>query len=403
MLRSSIPVLVLGLTASLPAQSDDFGEWAELFNGKDLEGWHTAKPSQAGGENLWAVEDGALANIRGGVNDICTVEEFEDYELEIEYKIPQGGNSGVYLRGQIEIQIADSYRDGKKKEKLGNGDAGAVYGGDFIALENAQNPPGEWNKYHVLHIGHRITVWHNGVLIQDNVYQNGKTGGAMGEHRGRELQPEKGPLMLQGDHSKVWYRNIRIRPLFGEGWKPIWNGGDLSAFNARNDDRAKDGLRWEVEDHAFTNTATGGRGHDIWTDESFGNFLVYYAYRSDPKVEGGNSGFYLRDQWEIQILGSQGTGQEHGDGALYSKKAPDVEARHAEERWNHMFVKLDGMKVTVWQNGKKIHDEVVLDTRTDNDQVKTPDFSSAPFKIQGDHGKVWFSGIYIKPLPDTKA
>ena len=58
-----------------------FGEWKVLFDGKSTTGWQTAKTRQAGGKNLWAAEDGALANIRGGVNDICTVEEFTDYEL----------------------------------------------------------------------------------------------------------------------------------------------------------------------------------------------------------------------------------------------------------------------------------------------------------------------------------
>ena len=407
-------VCIFCITNTLRAADDKsrdidagFGEWKTLFDGKSTKGWQNAKPKrQAGGKNLWAAEDGALANIRGGVNDICTVEEFTDYELEIDYKIPPKGNSGVYLRGTCEVQIFDSF--GKADKDLSKADSGAIYGVGYVALKNAQKKPGEWNTYRIIHVGHRITVWHNGVLIQDNVYQDKFTGGAMGVYPGtnRKLTPKKGPLMLQGDHGKVWYRNIRIRPLCaGEGWTALWNGKDPSEFTAKNDRRAKKGLRWAVEDNAFTNTAAGGGGHDIWTKGSYGNFLAFYQYRSDPKIHGGNSGFYLRDQWEIQIHGPRGGGQKegkHGDGALYSYYPPAKLSNNGKNRWNTMCVKLVDNKISVWQNGILIHDNTSVPTRTDNHRVKPPVFSKAPFKLQGDHGKVWFANMKILPLPDSK-
>ncbi|MBN1442022.1 MAG: DUF1080 domain-containing protein [Planctomycetes bacterium] len=402
------------LSASLSAQSDEFGEWIDLFSGKDLTGWQNAKPDEEHhrGPNRWAAADGALTNTKWGGegNDVCTERTFKDYELEVEYKIPKDGNSGVYLRGQIEIQIFDSFG----KEKLSMADAGAIYGAGFLPLKNVQKAAGEWNQFRVLHIGHRITVWHNGVLIQDNVFQSGQTGGSMKTHKGRELTTDEGPLMFQGDHSQVWYRNIRIRPLLaGGGWKSLWNGEDLTQF----DGHGRDKLLWEVRDNAFTNTATGGGGHDIWTKESLGNFLAYYCYKSDSREEdsegrkisdrSGNSGFYLRNQWEIQVLSHQEADPEnkrgkHSDGALYSLYAPLVKARHEPDQWNHMFVKVDGMKIWIWQNGKLIHDGRVCETRTDNHGQKTLEFSKGPFKLQGDHGKVWFSGVHVKPLPDDR-
>ncbi len=414
-------LLTIGLfvlfSATLYAQSDAFGKWITLFNGKDTTGWQNAKPDLGHhkGPNRWAVEDGCLTNTKQKHegNDVCTVQEFENYELEVEYKIPKGSNSGVYLRGQIEIQILDSF--GKKEKDLTMADAGSVYGKGFLPLKNVQKKPGEWNKYHVLHVGNRITVWHNGVLIQDNIFQNEGTGGAMPKHNRRTLTVDKGPLMFQGDHGKVWYRNIRIRPLLADkGWKCIWNGDvkTLAPFRGHGNK-----MNWEVRDRAFTNTHTGGHGgHDIWTRESFGNFLVYYAYRSDTRKfdsqkreihdQTGNSGFYLRDQWEIQINATQKADPKnqkgkHEDGALYSMYSPLVQARHGSEQWNHMFVKLDKMKISVWQNGKLIHDGRLCERRTDSGR-KTPSFSKGPFKLQGDHAKGWFSGIYIKPLPDDK-
>ena len=398
--------LSLLATAPLAAQSEEFGAWKSLFNGKDVSGWIAAKPDGSANQkkNVWKAENGTLTNGGSGKNDLCTVEEFEDYELEIEYKIPPKGNSGVYLRGQIEVQIFDSA--GKKEIK--NVDAGAIYGGNFVALVNAQKPPGEWNKYRVLHVGHRITVWHNGVLIQDNIYADKQTGGAMKKYPGRSenLTTAKGPLMLQGDHGHTWYRNIRIRPLFtdGSGWRSIWNGKDLSAFTSRrkNEDVTKS---WAVKDHSFYNSKWGGKGgRDMWTKEEFGNFLAYYSYRSNPAHEGGNSGFYLRDQWEIQILSNQNATPKgkHSDGALYSIYPPLTNARHAKDQWNHVFVKVFNMRIWVWQNGKLIHDGRVCATRTDNHGVATTGFSRGAFKIQGDHGQVHFSQLMIKPLPDTR-
>ena len=390
-----------------------FGEWKTLFNGKDLTGWTTAKLRQHKGENKWKVEDGTLTNGKNGQNDICTVEEFADYELEIEYKIPGGGNSGVYLRGVCEIQIADSAPKGDKP--LGFGDAGAIYGkGGRIALVNAQKPAGQWNKYRVIHVDHHITVWHNGVLIQDNVYQPKRTGGAMGSYtagpkKGQRFpeEPLSGPLMLQGDHSLVWYRNIRIRPLFAKkGWKSIFNGKDLSQFTGGGD-KPKGSVDTKIK--ALTNTATGGGGHDIWTKEAFENFAVYYQYKPDTgKLSGdntiqdksGNSGFYLRNQWEIQIHKPVKNPNKHHDGALYSYKAADRPSQNGRDRWNHMFVTCIDGKISAWRNGVLIHDKVVLPTRTDSHGTPTPPTGNkAPFKLQGDHGKVWFANLRILPLP----
>jgi 3-keto-disaccharide hydrolase len=367
---------IVSAAVTANGQSDDFGKWKSLFDGKSLDGWKSAE-----GENQWKVEDGALTNGKDGANNLRTDDEFGDYELEVAYKIPPRGNSGVYLRGQVEVQVFDSHG----KEKLEKNDAGAIYN-RFAPLKDASRPAGEWNRYRILHIGHHITVWLNDVLVQDNVW--------------RDSPRERGPIQLQGDHTKVWYKDLRIRPLFGEGWKPLWNGKDFAEFTAGNGSRKVEDL-WKVEDHSFTNQKWGGNGgHDIWTREPFGNFLVHYSYRSDPKVEGGNGGFYLRDQWEIQILDHPDTKEPHSDGSLYSIHAPAVAARNAPDQWNHMDVKVEGMKIWVWQNGKLIQDGKTCETRTDNHGVKTPKFSRAPFKLQGDHGKVWFTDLQIKPLPD---
>lgn len=379
----------------LHAQSEEFGKWQSLFNGKDTTGWRNAKGDQDKPCG-WVVDSDGLTNVGGKRIDVSTEKEFGNYELEIEYKVPKGGNSGVYLRGQVEVQILDNWEGGKPvaDDKLSPGHSGGIYGA-APPKTNPQKEPPAWNRFRIRHIGDRVTVWHNDVLVQDSVVAEPTPG------RMKEKSPT-GPVMVQGDHSDVWYRNIRIRPIAcaSDGWVPVWNGKDLTGF--RTDENLKLEEFWgiDVKARAFTNLGTGGGGKDLWTVKPYGNFLVHYEYRSGRK-EGGNSGFYLRDQWEIQILSGQDTTNPHTDGSLYSIHPPAQKARNAPEEWNHMDVKVDGVKIWVWQNGKLIHDGAVCKTRTDNHGVATPKFSKAPFKFQGDHGDVWFTNLWIKELPDT--
>jgi hypothetical protein len=132
--------------------------------------------------------------------DLATVDKFKDFCLHTEYKTIPGGNSGVYLRGRIEVQVLDSHG----KTELTAGDAGAIYD-KFVPLVNAAKPPGEWHTLDTCYLGDRLTVLLNGQLVQNNIHITELTGGAL---PGKVNDP--GPLMLQGDHGKVWYRNIRI-------------------------------------------------------------------------------------------------------------------------------------------------------------------------------------------------
>lgn len=392
----------IGLLAAalVHAQSEDFGAWKTLFNGKDLAGWVNVRGEKAGQPpHRWLVEDGTMTNQSAGVDDICTAEEFENYELELQYRIPARGNSGVYLRGAIEVQIADN-SGVTDPAKLSAGHAGGVYGAR-APLANPQKAPNEWNTYIIRHIGHRVTVRHNGTLVQDNIYVPKNTPGCHPKYQG---SPTKGPVMFQGDHSKVWYRAIRIRPIAsGEGWRPLFTGVEdlASVFSSSSrpvaDDQNKVKDAWVLVDHSVSNQKAN---RDMWTREAFGNFLVHYEYRSDP-ASSGNSGFYLRDQWELQILKTESLTSIHTDGAFYDMFPRKALSRTGPDQWNHMEVKVEGMRIWVWQNGVLIHDGVICERRTDNRNAPTLKFSRAPFKFQGDHDKVWFTNLFIKELPDS--
>jgi hypothetical protein len=171
-----------------------WGTPVQLFNGKDLKGWHVT------GENQWIVENGVLKNPRSGAN-LMTDDTFNDFKLHIEFRYPKGSNSGVYLRGRYELQVEDDVPGQQAKEQLG-----AVYG--FIEPNvNAGKGPEEWQTYDVTLVGRMLTVQLNGKTTICDREIPGITGGAINSNEG-----EPGPLYIQGDHGPIEYRNIVITP-----------------------------------------------------------------------------------------------------------------------------------------------------------------------------------------------
>lgn len=163
--------------------------------GSDLSGWRMRQGTDAG---CWSVSDGILKATPPCV-DIVTDCEFDDFQLRLEFRYPPGSNSGVYLRGRYEVQIQDDY--GKALDPLR---LGGIYG--FIApTDDAARPAGEWQIYEIQLVGRRVTVILNGTEIISNQEIPGITGGALDSHEG-----SPGPLMLQGDHGPIEYRNIFI-------------------------------------------------------------------------------------------------------------------------------------------------------------------------------------------------
>lgn len=166
-----------------------------LLTKNGLEGW---APTSASGENQWEVTDGVLNSAKSGVN-LMTTEKFDDFKLHIEFKIPEGSNSGVYLRGRYEVQVEDS-----RGKEPNSHFFGGVYG--FLTPnENVAGNPGEWQVYDITLVGRRVSVEANGKTIIYNQIIPGITGGALDSKEG-----EPGPIYLQGDHGPVAYRNIMI-------------------------------------------------------------------------------------------------------------------------------------------------------------------------------------------------
>jgi hypothetical protein len=201
----------------VPAPSDAI----VLFDGKDLSAWQSQDSTPA----QWVVRDGSV-EVAPGTGPLVTRRAFGSVQLHIEWATPtpphgegqERGNSGVFLMSHYEIQVLDSYHHAT----YADGQAGAVYG-QTPPLVNASRPPGQWQAYDIVfhrprfapdgtaRDSARVTVFHNGVLIQDNTVITGWT-----VHAARaRYQPhaDRLPLLLQDHGNPVRYRDIWIREL----------------------------------------------------------------------------------------------------------------------------------------------------------------------------------------------
>jgi Domain of Unknown Function (DUF1080) len=188
--------------------SHKFGTPVALFDGKSMDAWgvqRTDRPMN------WAVEEGAMTNTPPA-NNLVSKQKFQDFKIQAEYKLdkPHEGrngqmvkaNSGIYLRGRYELQVLDDY--GEKPFERGHM---SVYGW-HTPTTNASKPAGEWQSMEATVVGNKVTVILNGQKVQDNVTLEAITGGALDTN-----ESEPGPIMLQGDHEKVWYRKVTVTPI----------------------------------------------------------------------------------------------------------------------------------------------------------------------------------------------
>jgi len=184
-----------------------FGDELVMFNGRDLDGWKLTSP---GAVNGWSVNEGILVNKpvqekdkpHKNYGNLRTVREFEDFNIKLEARLSPGGNSGIYLRGIYEVQVADSFGKGTDSHNMGG-----VYS-RITPTENVCKKVGEWQQFDITLVDRHATVILNGKKIIDNQPLLGCTGGALWSD---EFRP--GPIYLQGDHTGIEYRNITLRPV----------------------------------------------------------------------------------------------------------------------------------------------------------------------------------------------
>ena len=230
-----VPLAAAALAVALAApaaRTDDAkppAGFTALFDGKTLDGWkgHTtmAERAKQKPEELaklqetrsktavehWKVVDGAIhCDGKGGVS-LVTDKDYGNFELMVDWKIEKNGDSGLYLRGQPQVQIWDSENTPGARGVDKNSGSGGLWNnpaGDKakIPLKKADKPVGEWNTFHITVTGDEVTVKLNGELVVDkgkllNYWEKGKP------------VPEKGPLELQFHGDPLWFKNISIKEL----------------------------------------------------------------------------------------------------------------------------------------------------------------------------------------------
>jgi len=301
--------------------------------------------------------------------------EFGDVDVHVEFMLPKGGNSGVYLMGRYEVQLLDS--SGKPDDALTFGDCGGIYqggGGDDpwvgrAPTFNAFKAPGRWHSLDISFNAPRfdargaklanarfVRVMLDDTLLHENIEVSGTTGGAW------PGEVATGPLRLQGDHGPVAFRNIRARlrkpdePAPEAGWTAIFDGESLAGW------KISDGGQWRVEGGMIV--GSGPRSHLFSPRDDYGNV----EFRAKARINaGGNSGMYFRaafgDGWpagyEAQVNSTHSdpvkTGSLYGLSKILTQLVP-------EDTWFEQHVTCldepEGVHVTIRVNGVVVVDYV---------------------------------------------
>lgn len=402
-----------------------------LFNGSDLAGWRggdtldhrkwlampeaarAAKDAEftADMRKHWSVEKDELVN--DGQGKYATTEkDYGDFELLVEYRTVPKADSGIYLRGCPQVQIWDSTE--QEKFNLGadkgsgglwNNNAGAP-GKDPLVL--ADKPFGEWNKFRILMVGSRVSVWLNDKLVVDHAI--------LENYYDRNTPiPARGPIELQTHGGEIRWRNVFIREIAPEeankilsargqdGFQSVFNGRDFSGWAGPVDN-------YEVKDGAIV--CKPKKGGTIFTKEEYGDFMARVEFNLPP---GGNNGLAIRypgqgdtayvGMCELQVLDDDSTQYTKLDPRQYCASAYGMVAAHRgyvrpPGQWNYEEVTVKGSTIKVELNGT-----VVLDC----DLSKVTDYmanhahpgkerTSGSFGFAGHNDPVAFRTVQVKKL-----
>jgi hypothetical protein len=408
------------------------GGFTSLFNAEDLSGWRggdtcdhrvwlampdaerAAKSAEwtADMKTHWTVENGELVNDGHG-KYATTEKDYGDFELLLEYKTVANADSGIYLRGVPQVQIWDyteraKFPIGADKGSGGlwNNSSGAP-GKDPLVL--ADKPFGEWNKFRIIMVGSRVSVWLNDKLVVDHAL--------LENHYDRKTPvPAQGPIQLQTHGGEIRWRNLFIREIPAEeanamlqkrdeaGFESIFTGKDFTGWAGPIDE-------YQINDGAMV--CKPGQGGTIYTRKVYSDFVVRLEYNLPL---GGNSGLAIRypgsgdaayvGMCEIQVLDDSAEAARNIDSRQANGSAYGMVAAHrgylrAPGQWNFQQVTVKDSLIQVELNGTPIL-EADLSEVTDF-MAKHPhpgkDRSSGHFGFCGHSDPVLFRNIRIKRLP----
>lgn len=353
-----------------------------IFNGKDLSGWQglvgnpitrrkmdskelAKKQAEADLKlkNNWSVKDGCIV-FNGAGDNLCSVKQYGDFEMIVDWRITKKGDSGIYLRGSPQVQIWDTSRV-EVGAQVGSGGLYNNKTNPSKPSKVADNPVGEWNTFTIKMIGDRVTVFLNGELVVDNVQLENYW------DRSIPIFPKES-IELQAHGTDLAFRDIYVRELNNneytlpeeevkEGFKPLFNGKNFEGWTGNTTD-------YHVENGEIVLHVDNGPSHgNLFTTDEYSDFIYRFEFQLTP---GANNGLGIRAPlegdaayvgMELQILDNEDPiyatlepYQYHGSvyGVIPAKRG----YLKPIGQWNYEEVTAKGSHIKVTLNGTVILD-----------------------------------------------
>jgi hypothetical protein len=364
------------------AQMPNNEGFVSMFNGKDLSGWQglvenpiaratmspevlKAKQQEADARLPlnWTVVDGEIRFTGTGYENLCSVQDYADFEMWVDWRISKNGDSGIYLRGTPQVQIWDTMR----VDVGANVGSGGLYNNKIHPskpLKLMDNAIGDWNTFFIRMVGEKVTVYMNGELVVDNV--------TLENYWDRKLPIfPSGPIELQAHGTDLAFRDVYVRKLSDrqisltpeeetDGFISLFNGKDLTGWIGNMTD-------YKVVDQTILIDPTAGGKGNLYTEKEYDDFIFRFDFQLTP---GANNGIGIRTPlegdaayvgMEIQVLDNTSPiyanlepYQYHG--SVYGVIPAKREFLKPVGQWNEEEIRIEGDRIRVTLNGQIIVD-----------------------------------------------
>ena len=406
-----------------------------IFNGRDLSGWHgmehfdprklAAMPDTerkakleadtADAKAHWSVENGELVNDGQGAY-LTTDRDYGDFELWIDYKTVAKADSGIYLRANPQVQIWDFTEAGGKWNIGADKGSGGLWNNSPGApgkdpSELVDKPFGQWNRFRIVQVGARTSVWLNGKQVVKH---------AIMENFWDRSRPHfaTGPIQLQTHGGEIRWKNIFLREIpadeanrilaadGGEGFTQIFNGKDFTGWSGPVEN-------YEVHDGVLM--CKPEKGGTIYTNDEYADFVARLEFKLPP---GGNNGLAIRypgqgdtayvGMCELQVLDTEHPKYKNLDprqahGSAYGMIAAHRGYLRPTGEWNFQEVTVKGSTLKVELNGSVILDGDLAKVTEfmANSPHPGKDRTSGHFGFAGHSDPVQFRNVSIKRLSSS--
>ena len=434
--RTTVAVLAMSIcfaASTASAQVSPPEGFVALFNGQNLDGWHgqphfdpaklAAMTDQQREEQVaawtaeakqhWSVDDGELVNDGKGPY-LTTDETYSDIELLIDYKTVPKADSGIYLRGTPQVQIWDYTEEGGKWDRGADKGSGGLFNNspDSVAknpLVLADKPFGQWNRFRIVQVGARTSVWLNDQLVVDHA--------VMENYWDRDQPlPAAGPIQLQTHGGEIRWRNLFVRRIPADEANALLAQHNADGFQSIFDGKSLEGWTGALDNYEVVDGAIrcrSGKGGTLFTEEVFEDFIVRLEFQLPP---GGNNGLAIRHpgtgrpsvdaMTELQVLDDDHPKYAKLDPRQFHGSAYGMVAAHRgylrpTGEWNFQQVTVQGPRIVVELNGTIILDADLSKVTEFKDDAAHPgkDLRRGHFGFAGHNDPVAFREIRIKRLP----